>query len=118
MIGLDVAGVDVLADDIGRPLDEQGGVVIEVNAGPGLQMHTMPESGTPRPVGEAIVATLFPEGQDGRIPLIAVTGPADADDLGFQARRASARHFGRHRWPARVPKARLSPVAHSRGRLP
>ncbi len=76
VVGLDVAGVDVIADDIGRPLPEQGGVVIEVNAGPGLQMHVEPESGVPRPVGEAIVETLFPQGEDGRIPLVAVTGRA------------------------------------------
>jgi cyanophycin synthetase len=74
VIGLDVAGIDIIADDIGRPLEEQGGVVIEVNAGPGLQMHVEPESGTPQPVGEAIVATLFPDGNDGRIPLVSVAG--------------------------------------------
>jgi cyanophycin synthetase len=74
VIGLDVAGIDIIAEDISRPLEEQGGVVIEVNAGPGLQMHVAPESGSPRPVGEAIVATLFPEGENGRIPLVAVTG--------------------------------------------
>ena len=74
IIGLDVAGIDVVARDIGRPLEEQGGVVIEVNAEPALRMHTRPSHGQPRPVGEAIVATLFPEGEDGRIPLVAVTG--------------------------------------------
>ena len=76
VIGLDVAGIDIIADDISRPLEEQGGVVIEVNAGPGLQMHVEPESGTPRPVGDAIVATLFPEGEDGRIPIVSVAGNA------------------------------------------
>jgi cyanophycin synthetase len=75
VVGLDVAGVDVIADDISRPLPEQGGVVIEVNAGPGLQMHVDPGSGVPRPAGEAIVETLFPMGEDGRIPLVSVTGP-------------------------------------------
>jgi cyanophycin synthetase len=74
VIGLDVAGIDIIAEDISHPLEEQGGVVIEVNGSPGLQMHVAPESGTPRPVGEAIVATLFPDGQDGRIPLVAVAG--------------------------------------------
>ncbi|MBI1901081.1 MAG: hypothetical protein HYS13_08220 [Planctomycetia bacterium] len=59
---------------IGRPLDEQGGVIVEVNAGPGLRMHLEPSSGEPRAVGEAIVDTLFAEGQTGRIPLIGVTG--------------------------------------------
>jgi len=60
VIGLDIAGVDVIARDISRPLEEQGGIVVEINAGPGLRMHLEPSVGKPRPVGEAIVATLFP----------------------------------------------------------
>jgi cyanophycin synthetase len=73
-VGLDVAGIDLMANDIGQPLEEQGGAVVEVNAGPGLQMHLEPTSGNPRPVGEAIVASLFTDGEDGRIPIVAVTG--------------------------------------------
>ena len=69
-VGLDIAGVDVVARDIGRPLEEQGGVIVEVNAGPGLRMHLEPSAGTPRPVGEAIVDLLFPDGRDGRIPIV------------------------------------------------
>lgn len=74
VVGLDVAGVDIVALDITRPLQEQGGVVVEVNAGPGLRMHLEPSSGIPRPVGEAIVNSLFPPGDAGRIPIVAVTG--------------------------------------------
>ena len=74
VVGLDVAGIDLLADDISRPPDEQNPAVIEVNAGPGLQMHLEPESGVPRPVGETILSTLFAEGQDGRIPIVSVMG--------------------------------------------
>ncbi len=74
VVGLDVAGLDVLADDISRPPAEQNAAIIEVNAGPGLQMHLEPESGVPRPVGETILATLFGEGQDGRIPIVSVMG--------------------------------------------
>jgi cyanophycin synthetase len=74
MVGLDVAGVDVIARDIGRPLEDQGGVVVEVNAGPGLRMHLEPSSGKPRPVAEAIVDSLFPPGDNGRVPVVAVTG--------------------------------------------
>jgi cyanophycin synthetase len=74
IVGLDVAGLDVVAEDIGRPLEDQGGVVVEVNAGPGLLMHLKPSVGTPRPVGEAIVNTLFPAGENGRIPIVCVTG--------------------------------------------
>jgi cyanophycin synthetase len=74
VIGLDIAGIDVLAQDISRPLEEQHGVVVEVNAAPGLRMHLEPSVGVSRPVGEAIVDILFPPGEDGRIPIAAVTG--------------------------------------------
>ncbi|HEY5311336.1 MAG TPA: cyanophycin synthetase [Pirellulales bacterium] len=74
VVGLDVAGIDVVCLDIGRPLEEQGGMIIEVNASPGLRMHLEPSSGTPRPVGEAIIDTLFADGQSGRIPVAAITG--------------------------------------------
>src|SRR5579883_432444 len=73
-VGLDIAGVDVVAVDISKPLEEQRGAVVEINAGPGLRMHLEPSAGQPRAVGEAIVSMLFAEGQNGRIPLIAVTG--------------------------------------------
>ena len=74
IVGLDVAGLDVVAGDISQRLEDQGGVVVEVNAGPGLAMHLAPSVGTPRPVGEAIVDTLFPPGENGRIPIVCVTG--------------------------------------------
>jgi cyanophycin synthetase len=74
MVGLDIAGLDVIAKDISRPLREQGGAIIEINAGPGLRMHLAPSKGTPRPVGRAIVDMMFPESQSSRIPIVAVTG--------------------------------------------
>ena len=74
MIGLDICGVDVVTDSILRPLEEQGGGVVEVNAAPGLRMHLAPSFGKGRPVGEAIISTLFKNGQNGRIPIVAVTG--------------------------------------------
>ena len=73
-IGLDIAGIDLIAEDIGKPLDKQGGALIEVNSSPGLIMHLKPQVGSPRPVGEAIVAQLFAAGQTGRVPLVAVSG--------------------------------------------
>lgn len=72
-IGLDVAGVDLLCHDIAVPLSEQGAIV-EINAAPGLRMHEMPSLGVPRGAGAAIVASLFAEGDDGRIPVVAITG--------------------------------------------
>jgi cyanophycin synthetase len=74
MVGLDIAGVDVIARDISRPLREQSGAVIEINAGPGLRMHLSPSLGTPKPVGREIVDMMFPETHNGRIPIVAVTG--------------------------------------------
>lgn len=74
VIGLDIAGVDIVCQDIRQPLNEQGGIVCEVNAGPGLRMHLQPSAGQPRPVGEAIVDMLFPPGENGRIPTVAITG--------------------------------------------
>lgn len=74
VVGLDIAGVDIVARDISLPLEAQGGIVVEVNSGPGLLMHLAPARGQPRPVGEAIINTLFPEGTNGRIPVVAVAG--------------------------------------------
>jgi len=77
-IGLDIAGVDLVCESITRPLHEQGGAIVEVNAGPGLLMHLKPAEGQPRPVGQAIVEHLFPstetEAHPGRIPIVGVAG--------------------------------------------
>jgi cyanophycin synthetase len=77
VVGLDIAGVDLVVDDIARPLLEQRGAVIEVNAGPGLLSHLKPADGEPRPVGEAIVDHLFAPDDCGRIPLVGVAGTRD-----------------------------------------
>lgn len=74
IVGLDVAGIDLVATDIGRPLHEQAGAIVEVNAGPGLLMHLKPASGEPQPVGKAIVGHLFPANTSGRIPVVGVAG--------------------------------------------
>ncbi|GGY19206.1 cyanophycin synthetase [Massilia dura] len=72
-IGLDVAGIDLVCRDIARPLADQGGAIIEVNAAPGIRMHQYPAAGTPRDAGDAIVEAMYGD-DDGRIPVIAVTG--------------------------------------------
>ncbi|SER01325.1 cyanophycin synthetase [Giesbergeria anulus] len=80
VVGLDIAGIDMVAQDISKPLHSQGGAIVEVNAGPGLLMHLKPAVGAPRPVGQAIAEHLFPaeEGEDtpapGRIPVVGVAG--------------------------------------------
>lgn len=74
VVGLDVAGIDVITSDIGRPLRETGGGIIEVNSGPGFRMHTHPTIGRGRNVGGAVLDQLFGNGSEGRIPVAAVTG--------------------------------------------
>lgn len=74
VVGLDIAGVDLVVQDISRPLDEQRGAIVEINAGPGLLMHLKPSEGKPRPIGQAIVAHLFKPEDTGRIPIVGITG--------------------------------------------
>ncbi len=87
VVGLDIAGIDVVAQDISRPLHSQGGAIVEVNAGPGLLMHLKPAQGAPRPVGRDICDHLFPHpgetpdlgqhrsnGLEGRIPIVGIAG--------------------------------------------
>jgi cyanophycin synthetase len=73
-IGLDIAGIDVVTTDIAKPLRETDGVVVEVNAAPGLRMHICPSEGIARNVAEPILTMLFPPGSPSRIPLLAITG--------------------------------------------
>jgi len=74
VVGLDIAGIDLVASDISRPLHEQGGAIIEVNASPGLLAHLKPANGEPRNVGEAIVDHLFAAEKGGRMPIVGITG--------------------------------------------
>jgi cyanophycin synthetase len=74
VVGLDIAGVDMVLEDIARPLTQQRGAVIEVNASPGLLAHLKPADGQPRPIGKAIIDHLFQPAQNGRIPVVGVTG--------------------------------------------
>jgi len=73
-IGLDVAGLDVVAPDISKPLRSTGGGIVEVNAAPGFRMHLEPSEGRSRDVGIAFVEHLYPRGTRSRIPITAVTG--------------------------------------------
>ncbi|MDB9445071.1 cyanophycin synthetase [Anabaena sp. CS-542/02] len=74
IIGLDVAGLDIVTTDISRPLREVDGVIVEVNAAPGFRMHVAPSQGIPRNVAGAVMDMLFPHEQSGRIPILSVTG--------------------------------------------
>ncbi|HEY9633214.1 MAG TPA: cyanophycin synthetase [Coleofasciculaceae cyanobacterium] len=74
IIGLDIAGIDVVTPDITKPLREVDGVIVEVNAAPGFRMHVCPSQGLPRNVAAPVMDMLFPNGQTGRIPIISITG--------------------------------------------
>jgi cyanophycin synthetase len=81
LVGLDIAGLDIIADDISQPLSAQHGAFLEINEQPGIFMHAAPLCSPPRPVGEAIVESLFPGGHKGRIPLVVVIGRQVADSV-------------------------------------
>jgi cyanophycin synthetase len=74
VIGLDIAGIDVVTSDISKPLRETDGVIVEVNAAPGFRMHVAPSRGLPRNVAAPVLEMLFPPGTPSRIPILAVTG--------------------------------------------
>ena len=78
IVGLDIAGVDLVCEDISRPLAQQRGAIIEVNASPGLLAHLKPADGQPRPIGAAIVSHLFGQAENGRIPIVGITGSKGA----------------------------------------
>jgi cyanophycin synthetase len=74
MVGLHICGVDLVCESVLHPIEEQAGGIVEVNAAPGLRMHLAPSYGKPRAIGQAMVDLVFPPGNDGRIPVVAVTG--------------------------------------------
>lgn len=74
IIGLDIAGIDVVTPDITKPLREVDGVIVEVNAAPGFRMHVAPSKGIARNVAAPVLDMLFGVGTPCRIPILAVTG--------------------------------------------
>lgn len=74
VIGLDICGIDIMASNLSEPLEETGGVILEVNAAPGFRMHLAPANGLPRNVAAPVLDMLYPPGKSCRIPIIAITG--------------------------------------------
>lgn len=74
IVGLDICGIDIMARNLTEPLNENGGVVLEVNAAPGFRMHLAPSEGLPRNVAAPVIDMLYPPGKSARIPIISVTG--------------------------------------------
>jgi cyanophycin synthetase len=105
VVGLDIAGVDLVCEDIGRPLAAQGGAIVEVNAGPGLLMHLKPAVGKPRPVGEAIVEQLFPTQGN--------AGPSQVSLIPSGGEPSEARPSGRSENDGRIPLVGVAGSLHS-----
>ena len=74
IIGLDICGIDIMADNLTQPITENGGAILEVNAAPGFRMHLDPTEGIGRNVAEPVVDMLYPPGTSARIPIVAVSG--------------------------------------------
>ncbi|MFI5160268.1 MAG: cyanophycin synthetase [Sphingobacteriales bacterium] len=74
IIGLDICGIDIMAQNLSEPLTDSGGVILEVNAAPGFRMHIAPSEGLPRNVAGHVIDMLYPPGKSARIPIIAITG--------------------------------------------
>jgi cyanophycin synthetase len=74
IIGLDICGIDIMTSDITKPLPETHGAVLEVNAAPGFRMHLAPTKGLPRNVAAPVIDMLYPNNENSRIPIVAITG--------------------------------------------
>ncbi|MES2566893.1 MAG: cyanophycin synthetase [Bacteroidota bacterium] len=74
LLNLDICGIDVMAESIETPIRDNGGTVLEVNAGPGFRMHLSPSKGLARNVAEPVIEMLYPNNSPSRIPVVAVTG--------------------------------------------
>jgi len=74
VVGLDVCGIDLFCHTLRQPLELQGGAVVAVDPDPDLRMHVAPADDRAGRIGDAILGALFGHGEDGRIPVVAVTG--------------------------------------------
>lgn len=69
---LDICGIDICSEDISKPLYNNG-IIMEVNAAPGLRMHINPSSGNSRNIAKEIVNMMYND-KPYNIPVIAITG--------------------------------------------
>jgi len=76
VIGLNVAGIDVLSPDISQSMLDNNAVILEVNAAPDFRMHLNPTYNKPQNVAKELVNMLFPYNAKTRVPIFSVTGTA------------------------------------------
>ncbi len=74
---LDVAGIDFISPGIGQSWKENGGGIVEVNAGPSIDLHMYPKEGRRRDISWHMIRSCLPARAPGRIPLVMVTGTYD-----------------------------------------
>lgn len=86
-IGLDICGIDMVVEDIGKPIWDQQGAIIEVNSHPGPLIHLNPQYGQHRDLGESVLDSLYPPGTPGRVPVVAVLGERSAPSIATQTAR-------------------------------
>ena len=72
-LGLDICGVDICTRNIGIPIKESNGIIMEINAAPGIRMHHYPSKGKKRNVGKAILEMIYDENPK-NIPVVSITG--------------------------------------------
>ncbi|MCY2963682.1 MAG: hypothetical protein NT069_08550 [Planctomycetota bacterium] len=74
-IGLDIAGVDLVATDIAQPLESQNGGLLEVNEEPALYIHLPPIcAGANGRVARAVVQAQYPSRRSGYLPAVVAVG--------------------------------------------
>ncbi|GIM29651.1 cyanophycin synthetase [Clostridium polyendosporum] len=72
VLGLDICGIDICTEDISKPIYNSG-VVVEINAAPGIRMHHFPSEGKSRDVAGSIVDMMY-NNNPRNIPVISITG--------------------------------------------
>lgn len=71
---LDVAGVDFVTTDISKSWRDGFGKIIEVNSGPGADLHMLPTEGSKQDISSQFIRTHFGVNEDTSIPTIAIVG--------------------------------------------
>jgi cyanophycin synthetase len=75
IIGLDICGIDIILEDITKPLSEKNGAILEINAGPSLGLHMNNKIS----VGKEFIKYLFNDIslENYFFPIISIVGDGD-----------------------------------------
>lgn len=82
LVGLNIAGVDLVCDQIDQDLNNQRMHLLRLACRPDLSLHNTLNNEDGRSVADMIIDSLFNEGEDGRIPVISYSGGAESLGLG------------------------------------